>query len=184
MKFDEITNMFCGISCATAYCARDSCGMCLRFDKPYLPQEHRKVKEVITSLGTIYMKFKMCDSKTRSTSDVLETYGVRVPSAIEHYTCTQITGSGISDKAQVGMCLFIDYAPYYDKISEQTSRECDKAQYKRSAEIYRKEQKKIDDTLEGVLLYKSEPFWNTMHSERTYPSCILYIYDKEMKHEI
>jgi hypothetical protein len=178
----------CGASCATYVNATDSSGVTIRFNKPFLPQEGRKVEEVVTSKGSIYLKLRSENLTSIIPAEEQRDLQFVSPPGIEHYYCHELY-KGVGSKATVGMVLYINTIPSYEKEVENyiTAYGADH-QYTRGViqvlQLLKKNSTKLDEILKNVLLYKSEPFYNSVHSERKYPSCTLYIYDKEMKHAI
>lgn len=178
-KFAENTRLFCGYSCATAYDDEDSAGVALRFTKPYDPCDDREVETVSTTAGNIYLKFAQSNKYgDKRASERHRNLGLK---DVEHYSCSEITGKCF--EAQVGVVLFINLGQYYLELASDSKLQSDKDYYKRTAALYDVSRAKLEISLEGILLYKSPPFYNSVHHERTYPSCTLYIYDKEMKNE-
>jgi hypothetical protein len=184
MKFTAETVTFCGKSCATNFLHKDSSGVALRFDKPYLPQEGRKVETVKTRLGDIHLKMKV----------VLSSYSTPLPEEsdsprvgpfpdIEHYYYSEIINN-FNDVSSLGMCLFINLAQYYEELMLKAVSESNIKYYKQLADSYTRQKEQLEKLFDGILVYKSEPFYNSAHLERKYPSCILYIYDKELKNAI
>lgn len=195
--------MFCGNSCATVYDTGASWGLGLSFHEPFIDDRADfKLDEVETSQGKIYLKMRI----TRGDYHGGEHYGKdarrsvrRVgPAGIEHYTCNEIANHFPTCHAKVGMCLEIRTTPYLEKhIAIYKERLADPKLhydhpfYRNQIQYYeayiqtaKTLEEKIEKNLEGILLYKSIPFYNLVHSERDYPSCTLYIYDKEMKNAI
>lgn len=176
--------MWGGGSCATYYGYKDAPGVSIRFDQPFVEHEGRKCASVETSKGPIYFRFNMNRKYLdRSLVDKEPSFDTIVPSAIEHYSVNELTAWGMENRAQVGVCLLADGFDKYNNLIELTVNENDKKYYASLAEQYKLVKENLEKKLAPILLYKSEPFFNMIHPYGI-PYCSVYVYDKEMKHEV
>src|ERR1700752_2201234 len=110
MRFKQLTNMFCGNSCATSYDRGSSWGLGLSFHEPFIDdREDFKLDEVETSQGKIYLKMRITNGRYHYDNH----YGNDTPRSpkagpdgIEHYTCSEVASFFDTHcGAKVGMCL-------------------------------------------------------------------------------
>lgn len=207
MRFDRNTSTFCGNSCATSFDTGASWGLGLSFVKPFVDDDPKyKLEEVDTSKGKIYLKLRVLPTAVARGYYSEDHYGkdgarslhaASIPTEIEHYTCSEVSNFDRYCNAPVGMCLLVENSPEYEKAIEREKKnltimggdpyghgKSNIAHYESYIKVIKELREKVEKSLEGILLYKSVPFYNLVHGERDYPSCTLYIYDKGMKNEV
>lgn len=170
----------CGRSCATWYPSSSAPGVSIRFDKPFAEVEGRTCVTVETSKGPIHLKFNTNNKAESYVSDISAIDG---PLGIEHYSCTEIKAGNRDAWSQVGMCLHSDQSPVYKHYLTKEAYKTAWPTYTTYVKQYTDAREFIKKKLEGILLYESMYFYNTIHGSMPVPYLKLYIYDKEMKNE-
>lgn len=175
----------CGGSCATNFGYDEALGLTIRFDAPFEGQKGRETVAIKTSKGNIYLKLNM--DKVRP-SGIAQKISIDVPEGIEHHSVSLILCGSYS--SPVGICLFANHTEYYQRVALTYPDTLAgngvnyREYYNVMAEECSKKPKQIEDKLGNTLLYKSPLFYNSNHQDYPNPYLTLYVYDKEMKHEI
>jgi len=188
-QFNAYSSVFCAGSCATNAGSSNPPGVGIRFDRAYLDSEedslYYKNITVPTSRGDIYLKLRYGKSEGTPIRKVQDNdqYNWVVPKDIEHYSMRELVSSkDLTNLATVCIGLYVDHSETYRKYVENSTSPADKKMYEEYLNVYIRQKEFLESpAVTDKLIFKSEPFHNSVHYSRAKPLCVLYIFDKEAK---